>query len=159
MEGLLTWRVGKFFLWCKSRRGEKLSPCSSCARILEPPCKMLCRHWEAVLATIRVTTSDYCVYPKHGIDQMPPLWKHSGGLGNTKAWYQITTNNFPLNCMLEELLFKNHLLHMNHFIIFPPCLLRRESSSNIIDCHFSESLMKAAALNTQIKLLALPSVM
>lgn len=46
---------------------------------------------------------------------------------------------------------------MYHFIIFHPCLRRQKRGSNIIDCHLSESLMKAAALNTQIKLLVLPS--
>lgn len=59
--------------------------------------------------------------------------------------------------MLKELLFKNHLLPRYHFIIFHPCLRRQERGSNVIDCHLSESLMKAAALNTQIKLLVLPS--
>lgn len=59
--------------------------------------------------------------------------------------------------MLEDLWLKNYLLHTYHFSIFHPCLLRRERSSNIIGCHFSESLKKATAPNTQIKWLVVPS--
>lgn len=59
--------------------------------------------------------------------------------------------------MLEDLWLKNYFLHTNHFSISHPCLLRRERSSNVIGCHFSESLKKATAPNTQIKWLVFPS--
>lgn len=109
---------------------------------------MLFRHQEAPSddCVARSTTLTKCHHSCYTV-----------GLGKYRGTVLIHYQEFPLKCTLEELLFRNDLQHMDHFITFHPCLLRHERSSNIIGCHFSESLRRAAALSTQIKRLALPS--